>query len=59
MILYAASWWGACTPFKDNLKKLYESWNKKEKVVEVIVVSGDNNEAGFNKTMAGFRILSF
>ena len=28
MIVYSASWWGGCTPFKNNLKNFYESWNK-------------------------------
>ncbi len=28
MILYSASWWGGCTPFKNNLKQFYKSWNK-------------------------------
>ena len=30
MILYSASWWGGCTPFKNNLKQYYEKWNEND-----------------------------
>ena len=51
MIVYSANWWGGCTPFKANLKKLYEDWNKDGKVLQVVIVSGDQNEDGFKSTM--------
>ena len=41
MIVYSASWWGGCTPFKNNLKNFYAEWNKTEKNIQVIIVSGD------------------
>ena len=31
MIVYSASWWGGCRPFKANLKTFYEAWNKDTK----------------------------
>jgi hypothetical protein len=35
------------------LKTLYEGWNKTDKQIQVIVVSGDQDEAGFKSTMDG------
>jgi glutathione peroxidase-family protein len=51
LVVYSASWWGGCKPFKENLKKLYAEWNKSERVIEVVIVSGDNNNDGFSSTM--------
>ena len=51
MVVYSASWWGGCGPFKANLKNLYEGWNKDGKNIQVVVVSGDQNEDGFKSTM--------
>ena len=54
MVVYSASWWGGCTPFKAMLKGHYEAWNKDgEKNLQVIIISGDQNEDGFKLTMEG------
>ena len=51
MVVYSASWWGGCTPFKSNLKNLYESWNADgAKNIQVVIVSGDRDENGFSNT---------
>ena len=31
IIVYTASWWGGCLPFKDNMKAYYEKWNELDK----------------------------
>ena len=52
MVLHTASWWPGCTPFKASLKDLYLKWNADgAKNLQVITVSGDQNEDGFNSTM--------
>jgi hypothetical protein len=37
---------------------LYEKWNKEKKIIEVIMVSGDRDESGFNQTIADLPYLS-
>ena len=51
MIVYSASWWGGCGPFKANLKNLYNEWNSSGKNIQVVIVSGDQDQAGFDSTM--------
>jgi hypothetical protein len=53
MVLYSASWWGACGPFKETLKELYAKWNADGKVFEVVVHSGDRDPGGFASTSDG------
>lgn len=53
MVLYTASWWGGCKPFKASLKGLYEKWNADSKKIQVVVVSGDSDSNGFNASMEG------
>ena len=36
-----------------KLEELYDIWNDKEKAFEVVVVSGDRDQAGFDSTMKG------
>ena len=51
MVLYSASWWPGCTPFKENLKTIYNTLNADgKKEFQVIVVSGDKDDAGFKST---------
>lgn len=35
------------------MKKLYEEWNKDEKNIQVVVISGDSDASGFNSSMDG------
>ena len=52
MIVFSASWWGGCTPFKASLKNFYNEWNKDgAQNIQVVIVSGDQNQDGFNSTM--------
>ena len=52
MIVYSASWWGGCQPFKANLKNYYNTWNKDgANNLQVVIVSGDQNPEGFKSTM--------
>ena len=57
MIVFTASWWGGCKPFKENLKKYYEEWNATEKQIQVVMVSGDSDEAGYKSSMDGCNWL--
>jgi hypothetical protein len=43
MIVYTASWWDDCKLFKARLKEDYVTWNKQEKIIEVVIISGDKN----------------
>ena len=43
-----------CGAVCQNSKAFYEALNKDEPNLEVVIVSGDRNEAGFQKTMSGF-----
>ena len=53
MVVYSASWWGGCKPFKANLKNLYAEWNKDgAKNIQVVIISGDNDESGYKDTTA-------
>jgi len=49
---------GGCRPFKENLVGLYNAWNENKKVIEIVVVSGDNDSAGFSKTVTGYPWLA-
>ena len=53
MVVYSASWWGGCAPFKASLKKYYETWNKEGKALQVVIISGDQNEDGSKQTTDG------
>ena len=37
---------------------LYNAWNENKKVIEIVVVSGDNDSAGFSKTVTGYPWLA-
>jgi hypothetical protein len=41
-----------------NLKGLYAELNKGECMLEVVIVSGDRNDAGFKKTMDGLPFVA-
>ena len=41
-----------------NLKGLYAELNKGECMMEVVIVSGDRNDAGFKKTMDGLPFVA-
>ena len=53
MVLHSATWWPGCTPFKASLKDLYNKWNKDgaEKNLQVVLVSGDKDQGGFDTSM--------
>ena len=54
LVLYTASWWPGCTPFKAGLKNAYEELNADgAKAVQVVVVSGDQNDDGWKSSMDG------
>ena len=51
IVCYIIFSWNACKDFRDLLKKHYEEWNKEGKNVEVVIASGDKDNAdGFSKT---------
>ena len=50
MVLYTASWCQGCVTFNNNLQGMYAKWNKDGKKVQVVVVSGDQDKAGFKAT---------
>lgn len=52
IVLYTASWWGGCAPWGTKTKAFYEAINSTEKIVEVVVFAGDNDESGYNSTLA-------
>ena len=53
MVVYSAAWWPGCTPFKTNLKEIYQTINADgAKNLQVVLISGDQNEDGFNKSTA-------
>ena len=43
IVVYTASWWPGCQPFKEKLKGFYKEWNKNGLVCEVVILSCDNN----------------
>ncbi len=45
---------GCLLRLQENLKALYEQINASGKKLEVVVVSGDRDAAGFKSTMDGF-----
>ena len=52
MVVYSASWWGGCTPFKASLKNFYNTWNAGDaKNLQVVIVSGDKDQGGYDQTM--------
>lgn len=54
MVVHTASWWPGCTPFKAALKDSYNEWNANgAKNIQVVVVSGDKNQEGFDASMNG------
>ena len=52
MVVYSASWWGGCGPFKASLKNFYNTWNADgAKNLQVVIVSGDKDQGGYDSTM--------
>jgi hypothetical protein len=54
MVVHTASWWGGCKPFKANLKNIYNAWNSDGKNLQVIIISVEMCQDGFNDTLNDF-----
>ncbi len=55
LIIYTASWWPGCAPFKANIKKMSETWDAENYGVKIVLVSGDKNVGDFEKTLSGYE----
>ena len=58
-LLFTASWWPGCKPFKSQLQEIYKECNKDTRQLQVITVSADRDENGFDASRAGTPWVAF